>query len=102
VKGDKGDQGPKGDPGLAILDPLVITQTAVVAITTGPRVVELPYPQAAVGETYLILPITVPAGYLVQNSGWCDNAGKIKVVVTAPTLAIGASYSITCKVRKVL
>jgi hypothetical protein len=109
-KGDTGDRGPQGDQGpsgpvgpgvITTLDQIVLTQTATVAISLGPRILTVTYPSAEVGANYELFPTSVPAGYSVDNA-WCETAGQMKVIVYAPLLAIGQSYSITCKVRKVL
>lgn len=102
VKGDVGTQGVKGDTGPTSKVPLgtvTLTQTAVVAIGAGTRNVTLTGVAGVLANDDILLFPTaaLPAGYSLGGVA-APAAGTLIVSVNAPLLAIGASYSITCRV----
>lgn len=83
--------------GPVLLGSVSITQTATVAISAGKRQVTVSAPGTLVGDRLLITPTTtLPSGYDITTAT-CAVAGTIIVTVDAPLLAIGATYSISCK-----
>ncbi len=104
-KGDQGPQGAKGDTGATgpsakvALGTLTVTQTAtLVVITAGVRTLTFTGVSGALaGDDLLLFPTTaLPAGYAIHNVR-CPTAGTVEVTLTAPLLAIGATYSIPCR-----
>ena len=71
-----------------------LTQTAAVAIVAGDREVQVPVAGLLVGDVVLANSTTaLPAGYKI-NSIRASATGIATVSLSAPLLAIGASYSI--------
>lgn len=104
AKGDKGDTGatgPAGTPGNALIGTVAIGETAVVAILAGVRKVTVACPGTVPTGNYIAFPVSAtPAGYAI-NDAICSTAGQITVTVNGPALALGASYSIPCRIVKV-
>ena len=90
--------GARGPSSLVQLPNVTITQTAAVAIQAGVRTVTIAnITGVKAGDALLLIPVTdLPAGYAIHNA-WSTADGSIKVTLSAPLLAIGASYSITCR-----
>lgn len=111
-KGDKGDIGSTGatgstgsvgptgatGPNPAIkLGNITVSQSATLAISAGARIVEVDAPGALATDSLVATPVAdVPAGYIIHKV-WSTTNNKVKVQLTAPLLAIGASYSITMR-----
>lgn len=97
-------QGAAGTPATTLLGTIVLTETAVVAINAGTRRLTVVTPTAwgvTTGQPIIINPVsTVPAGYATHDA-YATAANTLSVGITAPLLAIGASYSITCQVRRI-
>jgi hypothetical protein len=81
-----------------VLATVTLAQTAVIAINAGIRTVTLACSGAKTTDDLVIQPVgALPAGYAVHNAV-CTSAGQVQVTLTAPLLAIGAAYSIPCRV----
>ena len=84
-------------PAATALADITITQTATAAIAAGVRTVTVAAPGVKAGDALVALPTaTVPAGYLVGQA-FASAADKVKISLLAPMLAIGARYSIPCR-----
>lgn len=100
AKGDKGDKGDTGAAGgsITVLPNITVAETALVAISAGVRKLTVPCTGALVGDRLQVFPTAgSPAGYQFGDA-YCLTAGQVVVTLNAPLLAIGASYSIVCKV----
>lgn len=87
-----------GPSALVTLGNVAITQTAVLAIVAGVRSVTVAVAGAVVGDALVLTPTSgMPEGYAVHNA-IVTAANTVRVTLTAPLLAIGASYSIICRV----
>lgn len=76
---------------------ITISQRAVLALTAGLRDVTVPVPGLAVGAACQVLALNAPPiGYAFHNA-WCATSGTLTVRIMAPLLALGASFSIPCK-----
>lgn len=94
----RGSQGNQGPTAVVNLGNVVLTQTATVAIALGVRTITVSAPGVVAGETIQLIPIAdLPIGYAIHNAVATAN-NTLRVTLTAPLLAIGASYSITCRV----
>ncbi|WP_293921167.1 hypothetical protein [Sphingobium sp. UBA5915] len=93
--------GPQGQPGAILAGNLTITQTAAVAISAGIRSLSYTLTGVKSGDALSIVPTgPLPAGYAIHNIVATGN-NAVQVTLTAPLLAIGASYSIPCRVYKI-
>lgn len=105
AKGDTGAAGPKGDQGDAgatFVGTITVAQTAVVAISLGPRNIDIPMTGLSTSANYLVIPTSpVPAGYQIQTVATATSTTNLRVTVYAPLLAIGASFSIPCRVVRI-
>lgn len=111
VIADKGDMGPpgpastvpgpQGQPGATVAGNITVTQTATVSISAGIRSLSFALQGVKVGDALSIVPTgPLPTGYAIHNIvATADNT--VQVTLTAPLLAIGASYSIPCRVYKI-
>lgn len=98
VDGRNGVDGQRGPSPMVQLGTVTLSQTAVVAIAAGLRTVTYPVPGVIKDENILLFPASqLPAGYAVHGAIATAN-GTIQVTMTAPLLAIGATYSIPCRV----
>ena len=107
---DKGDPGPRGaqgssgttgPAGASLIGALTIMQTAVVAIQAGVRSLSLTVQGVAQGDALSIIPTApLPPGYAIHNIV-ATGPNAVQVTMTAPLLALGASYSIPCKVYRI-
>lgn len=80
---------------------VTVTETAAIALSAGVRKVTVSATGAVVGGNYLLFPTAAtPAGYALADVV-CVTPNQLQVTVTAPLLAIGASYSITCRLVKI-
>lgn len=110
--GATGATGPAGATGLAgkdastVLGTITIGETILLAITlAGIRRVQITTPTAwAVlpGQSLMAIPTAaVPAGYAVHDViVTADN--KLSIAVSVPALALGAVYSIPCKLHRLI
>lgn len=79
------------------LNDIEISQRATVALQAGVRTVTIAAEGVKTGDALLVLPKSeLPAGYAVTNAV-ASAANTVKVTMLAPLLAIGASYSIACR-----
>lgn len=89
-------------PAAPVLGTIVLTQQATLAISAGTRrlTVTTP-PEWAVrpGDDLIACPVSVPAGYAVHDV-FVVEANRISVGIIAPLLAIGASFLISCRIRR--
>jgi hypothetical protein len=82
---------------------VTLAQTAVVAISAGIRTLTVTgITGLLTTDNVLLFPVVtagvgIPDGYAIHNA-WCSTAGTIKVALSAPLLAIGAGFSIPCRV----
>lgn len=89
--------GPAG-PSSVSLGTVNISQSAVVAINAGIRAVSVNVPGALMGDSLVAFPAAaLPTGYSIENA-FVTAPGVVSVTLTAPLLAIGASYTIPVKV----
>ncbi|MFC3579136.1 hypothetical protein [Sphingomonas hylomeconis] len=104
AKGAAGDVGAAGAPGATMLGTVTVTQTAAVALSAGIRSVTLMVPTGLgvkAGDNILLFPTgALPAGYALHNA-IATAANTLVVYFTAPLLAIGASFSIPCRVMRI-
>lgn len=100
ASGIPGPQGPAGPNPLITLGNVTIAQTAAVAISAGVRTVTITGVTGLLaGDTVILTPTAaLPVGYGFHNAVATAN-GTLQVTLTAPLLAIGASYSIQAKVQ---
>lgn len=92
-----------GPSPLVTIGTVTIAQTAVIAISAGIRTITFTgLAGLLTTDNVLLFPVVtagvgIPDGYAIHNA-WCSAAGTLKVALSAPLLAIGASYSIPCRV----
>lgn len=94
--------GAAGKNASAILGNITIAQTAAVAISAGTRrmVVTVPASWGVVaGDPLIALPSTAIAGYAVHDVV-AASPTSLSIGITAPLLAIGASFSIPCRIAR--
>jgi hypothetical protein len=108
MKGPKGDKGDKGDPGAAgssgavLVGTATISQTAAVAISAGIRAINVTVSGVVTGANYLLFPTAaLPTGYALHGAV-PTAANTLQITLSAPLLAIGASYSIQCRVVRIV
>lgn len=93
---------PRGMPGPSSkvsLGTITLAQNALVAISAGVRTLTLPLQGVLAGDDLTIHPVgALPAGYAIHGIA-ATAANTVQVTLTAPLLAIGASYSIPCRVN---
>lgn len=77
--------------------PIEIKQTAPIAITVGLRDITVAVPGLAVGAACDVLALAAPPTNTVFHNAWCQSAGVLTVRGTFPLLALGASFTIPCK-----
>jgi hypothetical protein len=91
---------PIASVGSELLGTITLAQTAAIAISAGTRRLTVSTPLAwnvRAGDDLALFPVSIPAGYATHDVAvTADNT--ISVGLTAPLLAIGASYSIQCRV----
>ncbi len=81
------------------LGTVTIAEKALVQIAAGPRTIALPLAGVVKGDALLLFPTDpLPAGFMIQTAAVAPAAGTLRATLIAPLLAIGASYSITCRV----
>lgn len=104
--GTTGGIGPTGPAGLAgpsgatLIGSVTLTENILIALSAGLRTVTVPLAGALTTDNILIFPTapaSFPSGYAIHTA-YVASAGTLKVVLSVPVLAIGASYSIPCKV----
>jgi len=86
----------------AILGNVTLAQTATVAISAGTRriVVTIPASWGVIaGDPLIALPSSAVAGYAVHDVV-AVSATSLSIGMTAPLLAIGASFSIPCRIAR--
>lgn len=96
--GPAGATGATGPSGKVILGTLTVSQTATIIINAGLRTLTFTGVAGVLATDDLLLFPTaaLPAGYAIHNVR-AAAAGTVEVVLTAPLLAIGASFSIPCR-----
>lgn len=82
---------------IAGLPDVAVGESALIAISAGPRNVVVTCQGVQKDDRIQLNPLTAPAGYMVGQAIATAN-NQLTVQVFAPLLAIGASYSIVCKV----
>lgn len=94
--------GAAGKDATTLLGSITIGETATVAISAGTRRIAVATPAAwgvKVGDDLVVSPVAVPAGYATHDVT-VTGPNAIGIGLTAPLLAIGAKYSIECRVRR--
>ncbi|MGN5373298.1 hypothetical protein [Sphingomonas hankookensis] len=94
--------GAAGKDATTLLGTVTLSETALVAISAGTRRIAVATPPAwgvKVGDDLVVNPVAVPAGYATHDVT-ATGPNAISIGITAPLLAIGASYSIQCRVRR--
>lgn len=77
---------------------IALTQTATVAISAGARTLTFTIPGIATYDKTLLFPLAaIPTGYIILGA-IASAPNTLQVTLQAPLLAIGATYSITCRV----
>lgn len=100
--GSYNDLSDKPTNAVTLVGTVTVTETAVLALSAGVRKVTVTAPGAVVGGNYLLFPTAAtPANYALADVV-CVVNGQLQVSVTAPILALGASYSFTCRLVKLL
>lgn len=91
------------DTGFFILGTITLAENATVAISAGTRRLTISTPTAwgvAVGQNLLLFPGAVPTNAYATHDVIATGPNTISVGLTAPLLAIGASYSITGRLAR--
>lgn len=98
LRGPAGATGATGPSGKVSLGTLTVSQTATIVINAGVRMLTFTGVTGVLATDDLLLFPTsaLPAGYAIHNVR-ASAAGTVEVVLTAPLLAIGASFSIPCR-----
>ena len=100
--GSAGAVGAAGTPGNTLIGTATIAETAVIALSAGVRKVTVNVTGVVTTGNYLLFPTGVtPAGYALGLDVVCTATNVLTVSITAPLLALGASYSIPCRVVRV-
>lgn len=89
----------KGAPAGALLGTVAVGQTATAAIAAGPRRLTLTIPATlgvTAGDSLYLAPTQVVAGYVLHDVVAVSST-SLSIGLTGPLLAIGASFSISCK-----
>lgn len=90
--------GPAGPSPKVSLGTVTVTQTAVLALSAGIRSVTLTVQGVLKDDDILLFPTAaLPAGYAIHNVV-ATAANTIVVTFMAPLLALGASFTIACRV----
>ncbi len=91
-------------PTAKLLGTVTVSQTAGIALSAGIRSLVLAVPTALgvkAGDNIQLFPTgALPAGYAIHNAV-ATAANQLTVYFTAPLLAIGASFSIPCRVMRI-
>lgn len=96
--GKEGPRGPIGPSAVVPLGNITISQTAAIAIAAGIRSLNFSVPGLLKDDNVLVFPsAALPAGYAIHGAIALAN-GSLQVTLTAPLLAIGATFSIPCRV----
>lgn len=81
---------------------LAVAQTAVIAIGAGWRKVAITVSSGlglTTGQSIILLPnATLTDGYSVATNAYVASSTSVEIMVFAPLLAIGASYSFVMKI----
>ncbi len=94
--------GAAGRNASAVLGTVTIGQTAAVAISAGTRRMVVAIPASwgvAAGDPLVTLPSTAIAGYGVHDVV-AVSPTSLSIGLTAPLLAIGASFAIPCRIAR--
>jgi hypothetical protein len=100
LTGPTGPTGPVGPSGATLIGTVTLAENLLLAVSAGLRTVSVPLAGSLTTDNILIFPTapaSFPAGYAIHTA-YVSPAGTLKVVLSVPALAIGASYSIPCKV----
>ncbi len=101
AQGAVGPAGAAGSAGATLIGTVNVTETAAIAINAGVRKVTVTVSGVTTGNNYLLFPISAtPAGYALADVV-CTAANTLQVSLTAPLLALGASYSIPCRLVRI-
>lgn len=99
--GGVGPQGVTGSSGATLVGTAMISETAVIALSAGTRKVTLSAAGTVTTGNYLLFPVSAtPANYGIIDCA-CVTNGQLQVTMTAPLLALGASYSIPVRVVRI-
>ena len=103
TNGLNGSAGKDGAPATTLLGTLTISESATVAISAGLRRVTVTTPSAwgvAVGQDLIISAVSLPSAAYALHDVVVTGANTISVGITTPAIALLASYSIQCRVRR--
>lgn len=92
-------QGATGPSSKVSLGTLKVTQTALIQLVpAGMRTLTFTGVTGALpGDDLLLFPVSaLPAGYAIHHAR-CPTAGTVEVTLTAPLLAVNATFSIACR-----
>jgi hypothetical protein len=93
---------PLAAKGAVLLGTVAIVQTAAIALSAGIRQVSVTVP-ASLGlkaeDPVILLPTALLAGYAVHNAIAVSDT-RIDVAITAPLLALGAAFSLPCRLYR--
>lgn len=110
IAGMTGAQGPAGPAGAPATNPasllgtITLSETATVAITAGTRRITVTTPSAwgvAAGQNLLIFPVSVPNTAYATHDVIATAANTLSIGLTAPLLAVMASYTIQCRLVRI-
>lgn len=96
-------RGSDGTPATTLLGTVTITESMTVAIGAGLRRVTVTTPtgwNVKSGDDLVFAPLSLPAGNYALHNAIVTAANTVQVVLTVPALALLASYSIPCRVRR--
>lgn len=102
AKGADGATGATGPVGSTALGTVTLAQTAGIAISAGIRTLTYSFTGVGIGDKIILVSASsggIPDGYAVHDA-WVSATNTIKVNLSAPLLAIGASYSFPMTVMK--
>lgn len=98
VPGPQGLRGDKGDPAAVFLAQVDVTEKVTLAITLPSlRTLDVTVAGVLVTDRLAIYPVSLPAGYAIHNAVPVS-AGKVRVTLTVPAVAINTTYVIPCAI----
>jgi hypothetical protein len=102
--GPAGANGAAGQSGATLLGTITLSETAVVAITAGSRRLTVSVPAGwgvVAGQNLLVFPVSVPSGAYATHDVIATGPNTISVGLTAPLLAVLASYTIQARLVRI-
>lgn len=102
--GSNGTNGTSGASGATLLGTITVAENALIAITAGARRVTVTTPAGygvIAGQNLMVFPISVPSSLYATHDVIATGPNTISVGISAPLLAVGASYSIQCRLVRI-